>query len=432
MSLVPLRAGRTIRRPYPTALAAAYTAALIVAPLAVSACGSPEAPPHVASPLTVTNGFSVNGFSVNGFSVNGFSVNGFSVNGFSVNSLVDNGFSVNGFSVNGTSIDGAFPSWFESSEGGEPALKEMVVQYVVRCALSAGRSASYTDAGGTVHTWPGLLGLADSWDTQPLTTEQKQWISACLAAHVNSAQPEPRSIQISLRGAAPSLASSVVEKQLLSTFDGVFFGDVFSSPPRLYVCAPNPSIPSYAETIMRDWGRECYLSSDRCGVFTRLDCATACQPTSGEYPWGPTCTADGVTYPAINAYVPRFKRAVDWIRSGVALVSCTGCLDGRALTGFGEKASATVGGWTGIVAADIWLDIRYRANATNYLRIQVNSVPVMNGTSERWEFPSTGSSSTWRTLSVPAHLPAGGQVKLLGARGVTSPAVDVVSVRVRQ
>jgi hypothetical protein len=183
---------------------------------------------------------------------------------------------------------------------------------------------------------------------------------------------------------------------------------------------------------MRDWGRECYLSSDRCGVFTRLDCAAACQPTSGEYAWGPTCTADGVTYPAINVFVPRFKRAMDWNRSGVALVNCTGCLDGRALTGFGEKAWATVGSLTGTVAADVWLDIRYRAIATSYLRIQVNGVPVMNGTSERWEFPSTGSSSTWRTLSVPAHLPVGGQVKLLGARGVASPAVDVVSVRVRQ
>jgi hypothetical protein len=374
------------------------------------------------------------GLSVNGLSVNGLSVNGLSVNGLSVNGLSVNGLSVNGLPPSGTSA--AFSSWFNTADSANIAQHDMIMKYVIGCALPAGQTASFVDSKGATHTWAGALGLADTWGQSALTTSQKQWISACLMAHVNSALPAPKSIQLSVRGSASSLTGTQLEKRVITTFDGVFFGDLFASPNKRYLCRPSgTAIPNYLNTLLTDWGRQCFFSSDGCGgTFTMVDCLTACpQPTGLEYAYGPQCTIDGTSYNALNVYVPSFKRAVQWTLSGGTHfdTACVGCLDNRAITGFSSVASASASNWTAGVAGNVILDIRYANGnaASSSLKVMVNTTTVMNGSSASWNFPATGSWSVWGTRSVPVSMPSTATIKLIGVSGQTAPRVDVVSIR---
>jgi hypothetical protein len=373
-----------------------------------------------------------------GLSFNGLSFNGLSFNGLSFNGLSFNGLSFNGLSFNGLSFNGAgsqdFANWFNLADSANIAQHDMTMKYVIRCAIAAGRTASFTDANGMVHTWAGALGLADSWDQNPLTDDQKQWVSACLMAHVNSAMPTPKSIQVSLRGGNPLLTETLLEKGAVSTFDGAFFGDLFSSPNKLYICSPTWTPPvNYRTTLLADWGRQCFFSADGCGgLFTAVDCNTTCTAGSGDYAFGPTCTVDGVPYNAINAYVPRYKKASEWVMVGTVVASCTECLDGKVIDNFKSTSYAQVGGWTGNGSGGaVYLDVRYQ-NATTAaasLRVQVNNAYVMNGSSQSWSFPPTGTG--WSVVSIPANLPGGAMVKLMGPTTGKAPRVEVVSLRVQ-
>jgi hypothetical protein len=390
----------------------------------MAGCGAPED----ATDTIEQPGLSLNGLSLNGLSLNGLSLNGLSLNGLSLNGLSLNGLSLNGLSLNG------FSDWFNGADGGDTGLHDMTMKYVIRCALSANRTASFTDSNGVVHTWAGALGLADSWDQNPLTDAQKQWVSGCIMAHANSALPAPKQIQVSVRGSAPSLATTPLEKSVVTSFDGAYFGDLFSSTNKRYLCKTNWTPPAgYYATLLGDWGRQCFFSNTGCGgIFTMVDCETACTKNANTDYLFATCNVDGVTYNAVNAYVPRFKRAVEWTLGGLAHfnTACTGCLDNRMMESFTSTsyAQATV---TGSATGPVYLDVRYAngGTATGNLRVQVGTVNVMNGTSANWDFPVTGSWSTWKTRTIPANLTANATIKLMGPTSGAAPKVDVVSIR---
>src|SRR6266480_2628977 len=106
--------------------------------------------------------------------------------------------SVPPLAFNGLSFNGAgsqdFADWFNLADSSNIAQHDMTMKYVIRCAIAAGRTASFTDANGLVHSWAGELGLADSWDQSAPTDDQMKWVSSCVMAHVNSALPAPKTI----------------------------------------------------------------------------------------------------------------------------------------------------------------------------------------------------------------------------------------------
>ncbi|WP_371876558.1 hypothetical protein [Pyxidicoccus fallax] len=166
-----------------------------------------------ADGLMSTNGLSTNGLSTNGLSTNGLSTNGLSTNGLSTNGLSTNGLSTNGFNT-----------WFTEN----PARGDEVMRYIVRCALPAGQTLTYTHSGRT-YTWTGSLGLAPGWaGGASATLAEQQVVSGCLAAHVNKYGVH---LNISVLGRDALGAVIPTTSEELQTFnqpEAVFFGNLFN------------------------------------------------------------------------------------------------------------------------------------------------------------------------------------------------------------
>jgi hypothetical protein len=151
---------------------------------------------------------------------NGMSQNGMSQNGMSQNGMSQNGMSQNGF---GTT---AFTTWFN----GNPALSDMVMQYLAKCAAPLGTIYSWKNPNtGVTYTWFGLLGLAPGFSagTAPTTAEQ-QVITACLAAHTNKFGIH---VPIAIEGRSATGVQIPILPYELTTFsvrEGCFFGNVFN------------------------------------------------------------------------------------------------------------------------------------------------------------------------------------------------------------
>src|SRR4051812_46979403 len=98
-----------------------------------------------APPQEAVESVSQPGLSLNGLSFHGLAFNGLSFNGLSFNGLSFNGLSFNGLSFNGAgSAD--FANWFNCADGGDVAMHGMTMKYLIRCAISSERTASFTDS----------------------------------------------------------------------------------------------------------------------------------------------------------------------------------------------------------------------------------------------------------------------------------------------
>ncbi len=179
--------------------------------LAAAACGpvEPEAEPSTLRAQTQEsqddNGLSFNGLSFNGLSFNGLSFNGLSFNGLSA---------------------GAFHSWFQQNA----ARSDEVMRYVVRCALPAGQTRTYTHPlTGVTYAWTGALGLAPVWASgAPAPVLEQQLVSACLAAHINKFG---KSVPISVLGRNAKetpLPFTPEELAMFSAKEACFFGNYFT------------------------------------------------------------------------------------------------------------------------------------------------------------------------------------------------------------
>ncbi|MCP3141454.1 hypothetical protein [Pyxidicoccus xibeiensis] len=182
-----------------------------------AACGQSAEPPPAALPDTPP------GLETTEQSLE--SRNGLSVNGLSFNGLSFNGLSFNGLSFNGLSSS-AFLAWFRQ----DPALADMVMRYVVHCAVPEGEVRTYVEATtGQTHAWAGGLGLAPGWASGSAATEaEQQVVSACLTAHANKYGMR---VPISVLGRrADGVAIPVTEEEAkqYKWKESCFFGNLFS------------------------------------------------------------------------------------------------------------------------------------------------------------------------------------------------------------
>ena len=232
--------------------------------------------------------------------LDGLSVNGLSVNGLSVNGLSVNGLSVNGLSVNGLS-SGSFKTWFEANA----AERDMVMKYIVSCAVPQGQSRTYySTASGRTYRWYGLLGLAPVWSSgQPPTTNEQEVVTACLAAHANKYGMH---IYISVLGRSGSGVEIPYTSSELSSYaetEACFFGNVFEDEG--IFAANDRNYLSASESSPRACGLSAQGQSTDCSPIVHVgSCSTYCTLNSaGTYYL--YCNYNGVTYRPITTRMRR-------------------------------------------------------------------------------------------------------------------------------
>ncbi|MFP2927313.1 hypothetical protein ACLESO_19365 [Pyxidicoccus sp. 3LG] len=158
-------------------------------------------------------------------STNGLSFNGLSFNGMSRNGLSFNGLSFNGLSTEGLSSS-RFAEWFQTN----PQLADMVMRYVVRCAVPAGQARSYWNPStGRMHMWAGLLGLAPDWASgEQATTVEQQLVSACLAAHTTNTGNSMAISVLGVNGRGRPIPYTRSELSAFPAHEACFFGNLFT------------------------------------------------------------------------------------------------------------------------------------------------------------------------------------------------------------
>ncbi len=161
------------------------------------------------------------------------SQNGLSFNGLSFNGLSFNGLSFNGLSFNGLSSV-QFAGWFQSN----PALANMVMKYVVRCAVPAGQTRTYRDSRtGISYSWEGRLGLAPDWaEGRAPTVAEQQVVSACLGAHTTNTGIQMAISVLGQNARGQNIAYNSGELSEYSQKEACFFGNLFNGEG-LYVAS---------------------------------------------------------------------------------------------------------------------------------------------------------------------------------------------------
>jgi hypothetical protein len=225
-------------------------------------------------------------------------INSETLNGLAFNGLAFNGLATNGLATNGLSRS-EFSSWFQQDD----TLADMVMRYVVTCALPFGETRTYTDAQGKTHVWPGSLGLAPDWaHGQPATVKEQQLVSACLAAHVNK---YGRRVTISLLGTdahGQPIPTTVGELMQFSQREGCFFGNLFTNEGVFVGNAGRLLGPSQSSV------RACaltqgYENGNACAPMVFVgSCARNCtlDPTRTYFTH---CTHNGITYEPLTTRI---------------------------------------------------------------------------------------------------------------------------------
>jgi alpha-tubulin suppressor-like RCC1 family protein len=274
------------------------------------------------------NGVNLNGLFLNGVNLNGVNLNGVNLNGVNLNGVNLNGIAMSDISLDGTSLDTAQEDAMQTvfrylaecalgpdqcitiydtsdaaltycgAEGldtgwasGPPDLSlsgsmamcviahatadgvpvehsqvnlgefKNLMGYLVQCALAQGDSVTIMDERNLPLVYQGALGLAPEWRDGPLSPLGRKKVSACLAARANG---RGQTVQISMRGVG--LQSDPVERDLYTTQEGAFWGDLFAPQPYVRACLADGGGLS---------GRVC-AQSGTCGFELMGDCKVLC------------------------------------------------------------------------------------------------------------------------------------------------------------
>lgn len=261
---------------------------LTMVPVALAACLALTG----CGPLTPAERAEGQGLSAQ----NGLSPNGLSMNGLSMNGLSMNGLSMNGLSMNGLSTT-AFSTWFNNNV----VLGDVVMQYLVRCAVPAGQSRTWTNPSTSVaYTWAGLFGLAPGWaGGAAATTTEQQVITACIASHVNKYGVH---VSISVEGKSSTGTAIPLEADELTTYsvkEGCFFGNLFNGDG-VFVGLDHTAWDSrYSSARACAFDYKHGASTDCPPIQVVDDCSRICTQDYGKSYYA-SCYQNGKSYKAIT------------------------------------------------------------------------------------------------------------------------------------
>jgi hypothetical protein len=259
----------------------------IVSLSAFVGCGAQPPPDEelesVEGALVTHNELTTNTIDPNGIDWNGIDWNGIDWNGIDWNNLDWNGIDWNGIDPNSpnAAIHGALQ---DPSANGDKA--RIFVKYLVSCSFKSSRTFQFTwtDASGVVHaeSYPGHLGLAPHWATNPLGSKGEQLVSACMAAHVNYYGVP---VLISIRSGQDPLRLHPHDNELdaYPDVEGAFWGNLWTNPPSLYACYNSANVAN-SRAHLRDCAAG-HLNPDgtiaQCGIINIVgSCSSTCKKYS--------------------------------------------------------------------------------------------------------------------------------------------------------
>ncbi len=164
------------------------------------------------------------------------------------------------------------------------------LKYLTACALEEG-TEPYGIFEEQTYVFPGEMGLAPAWADRALSFSEERWVSACLLARTNAfGQP----VRISMRADGPfsNLTVSAREKENFPVHEAGFFGNLFSNPPRAFVCL-KPSA-NKRRAIQEAYNRVCAHVHEPGSTMTRCGFEVI-----GFCPESGAIKADGGTWPEI-------------------------------------------------------------------------------------------------------------------------------------
>lgn len=258
---------------------------------------------------------------------NGLSKNGLSGNGLNGNGLNSNGLNSNGLNGNGLS-SGAFKSWFNATDAdgngrvdeADRDLRSQLMSYLVACACPAGTTRTFVDDTGRSRVWQGSLGLASTFcGGSAASATERQKLTACLAAHVNS-----RGFRVTLSLAGMGLTRSAQEQELWSMTESAWFGDLwevssqYPSTSRMFACRgfTYDAHEVSMSALGRSCGRGCINSMEQmCNVIVPVeDCASRCS-ANADRTWS-NCSAEGKVYTnVLSTFLPQRMEIGDYYNS---------------------------------------------------------------------------------------------------------------------
>jgi len=247
--------------------------------VSASGCGPAESPAESleldsqTQELSSHNGVSANGVSANGVSANGLSANGLSANGLSAT---------------------AFVSWFNQN----PGQADILMTYVVRCAVPTGQNRSFTNPrNGRTYTWQGGLGLAPDWaNGQSINSNEQQVVTACLLAHVNRFGRHVNISVLGLNAWGHAIPFTPGELVLFDVREACFFGSLFT--PNSLFFGVDRSVSNENRYLTRACGAmESGSGSPQCAPLRFVGrCSQFCTSQGSSGPFYTSCTYNGVSY----------------------------------------------------------------------------------------------------------------------------------------
>ena len=105
------------------------------------------------------------------------------------------------------------------------------VEYLVRCALPAGRAISKVDQDGNLRTFQGQIGLAPEWESSSCGPTCQRWVSACMLSLVNTTGAH---VPLWMVAQKPVIGWGL--DPAFRYQEGAFFGNIFASPSAAYFC----------------------------------------------------------------------------------------------------------------------------------------------------------------------------------------------------
>jgi hypothetical protein len=222
-------------------------------------------------------------------------------NGLGTNGLGTNGLGTNGLGTNGLSLSALnsapFVDWFNE----DPALANMVMNYVVECAVPSWSRLTWTNpVTNTTYKWKGNLGLTPGWaGGAPATELEQQIITACLAAHTNKYGVK---VNISIQGLKANNSPIPVGWGELGAYaqrEACFFGNLFRDEG---IFAGSDSSLASSQSSVRACGLE---AEDPCAPIHHVDsCSSMCMPDS-QHNYFLACYHNGKMYRALTTRIKK-------------------------------------------------------------------------------------------------------------------------------